>query len=1074
MIDEEEHKSVEMQSREKKRSNLKTSKFGSSPNSSGKKHIHFGEQKSDGVRDEGEKRFRFDLAVGSEMKTLAATRSDGSDMISRMKQQHAQSSWMQIAADCDSKSEGVSSPGQKSSNTKSGNDSFSPGREEYLDMDDAELQQSRKLVGRMSTVRKTMMGQAKADVQDSFSAVLGKASGFLGGIIIALFIVCTLVIFTHVEETGVFHQWIHNKKLQMYTPAFLEKHILKLIAEDIGGKTHKHVQSDAYFAMPPRNATEKSSFPCITYYKTKLETYLSTVQGTEPKYVNIALQNMYLSDFPELAEVGLDTYLKQSVPFNLDATCFQQPMFEELACRTRESQAIQEDFSRLTENEIFSMLYTTMTYLTVVDTITTNALRKPWLASKIINHLSHNYMEDLLDLAKKSTDDKKQVEKMTTKLYVMKMLTARLFDYSKATTTDTWLEKTNQELQLNTLLSALQSVEAGDLLNANLGVMLFSSSNGLPNFNTDGGAQILQFPFGSSFAKTYIPSYTISQLSAVKGKSAPMLLPTLLQSFIPSVMCAASTNTNGAANFFQTHTFASTLFMFHKNQTMFQGEQYLLGGIPVFTEASATNFRKLWQQVVAERTTLAQSKRKTITEDLFTIGLETPDLNDIGDGWMLTSPVSRLSHHDFLVFLTLIIWITTVWAGLQTELFVGIRLLTFESDLEDTHWYYFYSQIFFPLGAVVCFLSQSPFVLPLLVVTLWKFGVPETLAYLTKAFFVENKNLPIVESDLTRKKAGLLKDDKSESECENRESILFFQHTLIEQAHEWKWWAPFTSADRFTAFCSGLGTLLHHTAAAYVICSMITKLIKMDAAVTACIVPLVFQHNIMMLKYLSTTLYVIVQLCLEAWWEWELFSFIQTFTESSVVIAATCMLIAHWLYLTGMAFDLFVVSENPYDDNLAESQSFFVRQHTQLRRSIMNRQSEMRKSVAFLRNNTMENQCPSPCQGIHLITISEDKPSHYGQHLSIDVSENVQQTETQSLKTPKKYLDDDDADDDSDFSDEPSPSLQPVTSITVTTIPSTGQVPEEAEEQIIGGEVLTPLKLPEYTKEIDEAMIEEK
>merc|ERR1740124_135955 len=99
------------------------------------------------------------------------------------------------------------------------------------------------------------MAHARAEVHGSFEEVLGKASGFLGGIVVAVLIVIALIVFTNVEETGFFHKWMHNQKLKIYSAPFLEKNVLSIVADEIGRKVSDFVNGPHYKMEIKRNAT---------------------------------------------------------------------------------------------------------------------------------------------------------------------------------------------------------------------------------------------------------------------------------------------------------------------------------------------------------------------------------------------------------------------------------------------------------------------------------------------------------------------------------------------------------------------------------------------------------------------------------------------------------------------------------------------------------------------------------------------------------------------------------------------------------------------------------------------------
>eukprot|EP00966_Prymnesium_polylepis_P111387 2576269-Prymnesium_polylepis.1 len=104
----------------------------------------------------------------------------------------------------------------------------------------------------------------------------------------------------------------------------------------------------------------------------------------------------------------------------------------------------------------------------------------------------------------------------------------------------------------------------------------------------------------------------------------------------------------------------------------------------------------------------------------------------------------------------------------------------------------------------------------------------------------------------------------------------------------------------------GYGTLLHHLSTSFTLVGLMMHLFPRDRALTAaCVVP-IMQHMFILVKYHAHTTYLIIELVLEGWFQWEVLSNISAFhshygldiTRIGRGMAMT-MLVAHWLYLTG-------------------------------------------------------------------------------------------------------------------------------------------------------------------------------
>merc|ERR1712032_104275 len=131
------------------------------------------------------------------------------------------------------------------------------------------------------------------------------------------------------------------------------------------------------------------------------------------------------------------------------------------------------------------------------------------------------------------------------------------------------------------------------------------------------------------------------------------------------------------------------------------------------------------------------------------------------------------------------------------------------------------------LVAIALAQARNPLGLIFGIVGLWKFGFPETL-------------LSIVE--------GYHHDDGR-------------QTRLI----------------RLTAFMNGFGSLFHHSAAMLYLCVFCRGLSPLTRLMVNCAMPLVLQHLVISLKYISMPLYAISELLLETFWELGIFCSIEMF-----------------------------------------------------------------------------------------------------------------------------------------------------------------------------------------------------
>jgi len=215
---------------------------------------------------------------------------------------------------------------------------------------------------------------------------------------------------------------------------------------------------------------------------------------------------------------------------------------------------------------------------------------------------------------------------------------------------------------------------------------------------------------------------------------------------------------------------------------------------------------------------------------------------------------AQLDDVGFHIYFTLIAWTTVVIAGLSSEVFVGLTLIhqLLEHDLGVVIWHL--SQMVSALCLTVAFFSDTAFGLPFLAAGLWKFGFPETITCL----------------------------------------LLFYKNTL-----------------KIDSLIDGMGTLLHHLSTSLTITGIMCHLFpRSRAIIAACVVP-IMQHWFVLVKYSQPTVYLVLELLLEAWFEWEVITNIGEFHSPLGVVVtrmgrscALTMLLAHWLYLTAATIRL--------------------------------------------------------------------------------------------------------------------------------------------------------------------------
>jgi phage shock protein PspC (stress-responsive transcriptional regulator) len=244
--------------------------------------------------------------------------------------------------------------------------------------------------------------------------------------------------------------------------------------------------------------------------------------------------------------------------------------------------------------------------------------------------------------------------------------------------------------------------------------------------------------------------------------------------------------------------------------------------------------------------------------------LDNPDIPSRVEGgynlqstWKITEshPIADLDDSQFNVYVGFVIWATVVMAG------IGLELLVWTSVLKDGWSYkteakWKFAEFAFPLlGAMTLGLAadHNYMALIFLVTGMFKFGFPEVLTYMYAA--------------------------------------LYMTDTQKEGRYHW-----------ISQFLNSVGLITHHAACGMCVSMMLNSVITPDRHIIGPALLLLMQHWFALLKYACFPMYVVLQLFLEFWFEWALFSEFQFWIANhwTAGLVAGTMLMAHWmLFLAG-------------------------------------------------------------------------------------------------------------------------------------------------------------------------------
>ena len=367
------------------------------------------------------------------------------------------------------------------------------------------------------------------------------------------------------------------------------------------------------------------------------------------------------------------------------------------------------------------------------------------------------------------------------------------------------------------------------------------------------------------YSKGWYDGYIAWNMNFVAGVGSLKVFPNL---FIPSVMCTAKHDVRAL-------WVQSRLMSLKSNMA----EDALMFKEPLGQHRTATS--KMTMSKKARREVAKVCVRHTDIPPPCQ-GLDDQMSNDCyGHGslyrlWNYLKPydtsmlggTSTLSDKWFALYFTVVAWAIVAAFGLGSEITLGHTLMTWIATHQSGTVIWHLAQLSFSLMLAVAFTATGGYGMPFLAVGLWKFGFPETVNCLIM--------FKIQDSKFSLRAISFLID--------------------------------------------GYGTLLHHLSTSFTLVALMLHLFPHDRALTAaCIVP-IMQHMFILLKYHARTAYLILELTLEAWFQWEVISNVSSFhADMGLEITrvgrgmAMTMVFAHWLYLIGSALHMLDDIVNKHD-----------------------------------------------------------------------------------------------------------------------------------------------------------------
>ncbi len=210
------------------------------------------------------------------------------------------------------------------------------------------------------------------------------------------------------------------------------------------------------------------------------------------------------------------------------------------------------------------------------------------------------------------------------------------------------------------------------------------------------------------------------------------------------------------------------------------------------------------------------------------------------------SPTSGFTDEGFRTYRAVFLFLITIFAGWMSELLIGIPLLRSEHTRAIQELWKF-SQAVFPFLVGVAFYSAAEgevLGLPLMVIGLWKFGFPETSAYLFRGAKISRGSVTLAIADLL----------------------------------------------------NGIGLIVHHSTAAFIACFLAAGAETLTRPLMAAIVPVIAAHLLPMLRYVNYKVYVALTLLVELWFQFEAWSNIEKVSKR-MAVASFIFIASHYLFV---------------------------------------------------------------------------------------------------------------------------------------------------------------------------------
>jgi len=587
------------------------------------------------------------------------------------------------------------------------------------------------------------------------------------------------------------------------------------------------------------------------------------VNTTDPSYVKLVLRNMGLEE-SFLVRVAMDDLLQapqdKLIWLQETGTCYRDATVLAHLCNSFEATlGPKPDYSSPNHRVLLTYFYNTHV---VLETLTSRATKDLAFLSELSLQMldrretaEHHYDYSITD------PDMKEFLKMKYQGV------AQVFHAATIALGQSQNFPLRHGFQVNILEAVKLEAQIGHHQNARVGIALAAAIPFEPNVKN----HEVRWKLGSD----WVHAYEAWNMAFVVGS---ININRLIKLMIPSISCVS----DDGEGFIAPRVISLALALMHIFPQADMPSQHLDIGLDLH---HLETIRKFYDDAMGDFQTNYLTAHAMGESNFYHALLPSPSRNTVehmlfnlcngnchNAKWRMakSTPQSLLigDDKDFSTHVAAIVWFTALMVGNGLELFFFLKLWQ-EGWSRQQQRLWWVAQFCFPIFAITT-LGLAAFrnfmALPVLVFGLWKSGMPDAISYVYLAIYNECRSAK--------------KDQPQE-----RSSV------LLHQIADWS---------------NATGLLIHHSAATMPIVLMLTGAATLDRCIIDPILILCLQHSFSLIRYVSVSAHCLLELFLEVWFEWTVFSEFMALRSVhwGLALAAALMLLCHWMFLFSGAVEL--------------------------------------------------------------------------------------------------------------------------------------------------------------------------